>query len=258
MKSGCYPDTINPINLEALRAIGFRIGDNYKSHWPPTFQENSAFAQSQEIRFKWTLKQNAYWQTSVDRFFSTPWKDETKWNNEYSPRNGLIASLSATKAAAETLHWSDITFAMWEAITAYVQKDIKDLRFIASHSIKHPPTQNIINQLVQRKPGEVKIYGHGTDAFNALLGTPMGAGAVYLLMQHKRQLGHKVLIKATVFGKSQVQWVVNGPDVVFEVGYVDRGRVRESGNETAAVEEEGLASLCLSLSGLGNATIEQL
>lgn len=67
LQSGCYPDTINPIDLEGLRAIGFRIGDDERSRWPPNFQETSAFAAGQVTRFKWTARQKAYWRTSVDR-----------------------------------------------------------------------------------------------------------------------------------------------------------------------------------------------
>lgn len=67
MQSGCYPDTVNPIDLDALIAIGFRIGDDEKSRWPPTFEEASVFAPSQLFRFKWTARQKAYWRTSVDR-----------------------------------------------------------------------------------------------------------------------------------------------------------------------------------------------
>lgn len=67
MQSGCYPDTIDPIDLNGLIAIGFRIGDDEKSRWPPTFGEASAFSTSQLFRFKWTARQKAYWRTSVDR-----------------------------------------------------------------------------------------------------------------------------------------------------------------------------------------------
>lgn len=67
MQSGCYPDTVNPVDLDALIAIGFRIGDDDKSRWPPTFEDASAFAPSQLSRFKWTARQKAYWRTNVDR-----------------------------------------------------------------------------------------------------------------------------------------------------------------------------------------------
>lgn len=67
LESGCYPDAVNPIDLEALRAIGFHIGNDAKSHWPPVFQETSAFPPGEARRFSWTTAQQAYWRTSVDR-----------------------------------------------------------------------------------------------------------------------------------------------------------------------------------------------
>ncbi|KAI4101515.1 MAG: hypothetical protein LQ339_005012 [Xanthoria mediterranea] len=257
MQSGCYPDTINPIHLDGLIAIGFRIGDDEKSRWPPTFEEASAFAPSQLSRFKWTARQKAYWRTSVDRLYNTPWRDVTRYYNEYSPRNGLIAALAATKAAGETLYWSDIAFAMWEAVTSFAGRNIKDLRFIAQHAIQHALTQSIINRLVEGKPREVRIFVPGTEAFLALLGTPSGAGAVYLLMQHKRQLGHKTIVRATVFGKSQNQWAQHGPDVVFDV--LDMADAHMHGAASAnATFSDHLASFCLSLSNLHNGTAAQL
>ncbi|KAL8851601.1 MAG: hypothetical protein Q9198_011063, partial [Flavoplaca austrocitrina] len=148
LESGCYPDTVNPIDLEGLKAIGFHIGSDEKSYWPPKFQEKSAFSPGESHRFKWTTAQQAYWKTSVDRFYWVPWKDITRFNNEYSPRNGLITALSARRAAAETLHWSDITFAIWQAVTTFSGRNINDLRFIAHHAIQHPSTQLIINRLI--------------------------------------------------------------------------------------------------------------
>ncbi|KAI4271512.1 MAG: hypothetical protein LQ337_005956 [Flavoplaca oasis] len=247
LESGCYPDAVNPIDLEALRAIGFHIGNDAKSHWPPVFQETSAFPPGEARRFSWTTAQQAYWRTSVDRVYWVPWKDITRFHNEYSPRNGLIAALSARKAAAETLHWSDITFAMWQAVTTFTRRDIRNLRFIAHHAIHHAPTQTIIKRLIDGKIGESRTFGQRTEALFALLGTPGGAGTVYLLMQHKRQLGRKQIIRATVFGKVPSQWehFGYGPDVVFEV----RDKVDGAANVT------NLGRACGSL---GNETVSQL
>ncbi|KAI4251792.1 MAG: hypothetical protein L6R42_008231 [Xanthoria sp. 1 TBL-2021] len=257
LQSGCYPDTINPIDLEGLRAIGFRIGDDERSRWPPNFQETSAFAAGQVTRFKWTARQKAYWRTSVDRLYYTPWRDETRYYNEYSPRNGLIAALAAKKAPGETLYWSDIAFAMWEAVTSFAGKNVKDLRFIAQQAIQHVFTQTIINRLVEGKLGEVRTFERGTEAFLALLGTPSGAGAVYLLMQHKRQLGRKTIVRATVFGKAQAQWAQHGPDVVFEIRDVADARIHGAASANATFSEH-LASFCQSSSNLNNETASQL
>ncbi|KAL8963129.1 MAG: hypothetical protein Q9193_000564 [Seirophora villosa] len=219
LQSGCSPDAINPIDREGLRAIGFRIGTDEGSRWPPVFKERSIFTSTQMKWFRWSDGlAPAYWRTSVDRFYSTPWPDETKFYNEYSPRNGLIASLAATKSPAETLNWSDVTFAMWEAVASFTGRSPKELRFIAQHFVRHPFTLSIITRLVDGKPpGVIRLFGQETEAFFALLGTPFGAGAVYLLMQHKKQLGHKTFSRVTLFGKSPNQWSQYGPDIVFEI-----------------------------------------
>lgn len=175
----------------------------------------------------------------------------TSYYNEYSPRNGLIAALAATRAAGETLHWSDVAFAMWEAVTSFAGRNIQDLRFIAQHAIHHTLTQSIINRLVEGKSGEVRIFVPGTESFLALIGTPTGVGAVHLLMQHKRQLGHKTIVRATVFGKSQDRWAQYGLDVVFDV--LDMADA--SANTTSS---DHWASFCLSLSNLHNGTAAQL
>lgn len=141
----------------------------------------------------------------------------TKYFNEYSPQNGLIAALFIRKAAGETVYWSDVAFAMWEAVTSFSGTNIKNLRFIAQHAISNAFTQSIIQRLVEGEPGQVKMYGQDAEAFLALLGTPNGAGGVHLLMQHKRQLGFKTVAMATVFGKSPDAWFNEGPDVVFQL-----------------------------------------
>ncbi|KAL8820052.1 MAG: hypothetical protein Q9223_001658 [Gallowayella weberi] len=216
LQSGCEPDAVNPVDIDSLRAIGYSIGSDEKSQWPPNFEERSIFSSDQAQRFQWS-HMRGYWRTSVDRRYSPYWRDKTKYYNEYSPSNGLIAALAAFRAPHETLHWSDITFALWEATCAFARIRITNIRFIAAHSIQHDFTLSVINTLVENKPGEIRMWGAGTQSFSALLGTPTGARAVYLLMQHKRQLGFKTITKVTLFGKTQAQWLANGPDVVFEV-----------------------------------------
>lgn len=92
---------------------------------------------------------------------------------------------------------------MWEAVTAYTQRSIKDLRYIAHHGIDNPFTILIIDRAMDGRTGQhipVKRFGAGTDAFLALLGTPSGGRGIHLLMQHKRQLGKKTIAEAVVFG----------------------------------------------------------
>lgn len=84
-------------------------------------------------------------------------------------------------------------------------------------------------------------FERGTQGFKALLGTPNGAGAVFLLMQHKRWLGWKRVERVVVFPNGMVF-----PDLVFLVGEV-RGEVSEADNAGGVVtarEEGGLGDVC--------------
>ncbi|KAL8972227.1 MAG: hypothetical protein Q9197_002870 [Variospora fuerteventurae] len=257
LESGCYPDTINPIDREGLRAIGFRIGTNEQSQWPPIFQKRSVFTTGQMRQFNWAEKEPAYWKTSVERVYETSWTDMSRFNNEYSPLNGLITALEITKSPAETLQWSDIAFAMWEAVSSFSGQNPKDLRFIAQHSIRQPFTQSIIKQLFEVRAGEIRIFERDSDGLLALLGTPSGARAVYLLMQHKRQLGQKTIVRATVFGKTRSHWALHGPDVVFEVrDVVDAETSRAAPWD--ATSRERWAGLCQSLNRSESEPISQL
>ncbi|KAI4254856.1 MAG: hypothetical protein L6R35_007531, partial [Caloplaca aegaea] len=132
-----------------------------------------------------------------------------------------------------------------------------DLRFIAQHSIRHPFTQSIIKQLFEVRAGEIRIVERGSDALLALLGTPSGARAVYLLMQHKRQLGRKTIVKATVFGKTRSHWALHGPDVVFEVRDVVDSETKGAASSNATSRERWVG-LCQSLNRSESEPISQL
>ncbi|KAG7008310.1 hypothetical protein G7Y79_00006g019300 [Physcia stellaris] len=211
LQGGCYPDKVHPLNIDELWAIGFHNGGDKERRWPPTFTARSGFDPELVKFFKWTEKAGAFWSTDIWRTFFTPWKDMTKYHNTYSPLNGLIAALDIRTAAGETVTWADITFALWEAVTAYTKNNIKDLRYIADQGIEDLFTNLIIDRAMDGRSGQhvpLKRFGPGTEAFLALLGTPFGGHAGHLLMQHKRQLGLKTVSEAVVFGDQS-------PDLVF-------------------------------------------
>lgn len=67
LQSGCYPDKVNPLNLKALLAVGFHIGDEKERRWPPTFKARSGF-EAEVVKFlKWTEKDGAFWTAGVWR-----------------------------------------------------------------------------------------------------------------------------------------------------------------------------------------------
>lgn len=141
------------------------------------------------------------------------WQQFSRYYNMYSPRNRLIAAITTNRIATEPIHWSDATFAMWAAITSTVGSDIKGLRYIGRSSVNNHFSKSIINRAHPRKSKGVKRFEAGEEAFLALLGTPNGAGSVYLLMQHKRALGLKTIVDAFVFRDGPFEW----PHLIFEV-----------------------------------------
>ncbi|KAI4229106.1 MAG: hypothetical protein L6R40_008079 [Gallowayella cf. fulva] len=148
----------------------------------------------------------------------TPWSDASTFSLEVSPRNKILTALRPTiKSPVETVHWSDIAFAIWEATALTTHTPPQHLHFLAQQNNTNFLTHKVINRIVEGKPGEIKMFGQGTAIFHALLATDMGSRAVYFLMEHKRQLGHKTIAMVTVFGKTQAQWLQNGPDIVFEL-----------------------------------------
>ena len=93
-------------------------------------------------------------------------------------------------------------------------------------------------------------FGSGDDAFLALLGTLNGAGAVYMLMQHKLALGLKTI--------SRVMVVLTGsrwePFLIFEIidmsclgGSHGVPKITELNASNSSIAFEGLSSMCSSL-----------
>ncbi|KAL8950684.1 MAG: hypothetical protein Q9222_003294 [Ikaeria aurantiellina] len=251
LAKGCYPDTVDPITREDLVAIGYQIGNDDISRWPPTWGMPSTWDELAIKMFKWTVKQNGYWKTSINRVYFSPWHDPTTYGYEFSPRNGLLTSLDIKQAAAETVFWPDMTFAMWNAVTAVSGNNIKNLRFISHHGVGDAFTQSIINRIVEGKAGTFKVVGQRSQSLAALLGTPRGVDTAKFLMQHKRQLGVKSIMRAVVFGKTQSDWDRQGPDVVFEIheGSPQGTNDLASANATSGVDSTGLCRELANLSG---------
>ena len=165
-----------------------------------------------------------------------PFKDRTYYYNTYSPKNGLIATFEDknVRAAAETITWPDLTFAIWQAIAVYSKSNIKNVRYIGQQRIVDEFTMSIISRIVGPSISDAIIFQPNTESFLAFLGTPVGGATVYFLMQHKRALGRKRISKITLFPKTRNHWRQNPPDLVFEV--------------------RDMVSLGLEASAIGNAT----
>ena len=145
----------------------------------------------------------------------------TSYTIEYSPLNGMLSSISSWKAKAETVYWSDATFAMWQAVTSFTRTNIKNLRYIGRIGVENEFTNSIIRRALLLHSGNgqvtaIKTFAAGTPPFLALLGTPNGVGPAHLLMTHKQWLGHKSIAQVVLFEKSQEEYPAY-PDLFFVV-----------------------------------------
>lgn len=127
-------------------------------------------------------------------------RTRTEYDNIYSPSNGLIAAHYNYKGDNEPLFWSDVTFAIWTELSQSDGRSPKDLRYVARSNILNDFTSSIIYAAMTLVPKLTRVASFGPDdeAFMAVLGTPNGAGGVYLLMQHKHILGLKTISRVFV------------------------------------------------------------
>ncbi|KAL8705796.1 MAG: hypothetical protein Q9225_008006, partial [Loekoesia sp. 1 TL-2023] len=142
---------------------------------------------------------------------------ESGYDNQYSTKNGLINALILVRRDNEPLHWSDVTFAVWEALSASQSTNIQDLRWIVLTEVTNSIGRFIIEYAVP-DANKVTTFKPGTEAHRAILGSPNWAvGSVYLLMEHKKQLGHKTIGRIIVFSTALEEEEVEGPSMVFEI-----------------------------------------
>jgi hypothetical protein len=130
-----------------------------------------------------------------------------------------IADMGLDPARAPPLpklkNWSDVAFLQWMSCAA----SDSDLRFVLRANIHNDDTLAIMSHLIGEDSGTKLLIGSPlsdesrqarphwpgmvfdmeSEAAQALLGTPNGSGVGWLLAQRKRELGHKVVGKVTLF-----------------------------------------------------------
>jgi hypothetical protein len=96
--------------------------------------------------------------------------------------------------------WSDVAFLQWKRYAPVVS----DLQYVLRHKVMNETTESVM-QSINAANGSTTLAWPGAsyDATSfegqALLGTPNGSGVAYMLIQHKCELGHKVVDKIIVF-----------------------------------------------------------
>ncbi|KAI4621131.1 uncharacterized protein J4E87_006759 [Alternaria ethzedia] len=109
------------------------------------------------------------------------------WNVAQAPKDQLPALASS----------SDIAWGLWERMSA---GNLANINYIFSHRITNEETRAIIARALEGRevrpwPGEMFEAGMATEYW-ALLGSPNGIAAGYLLGQHKPQFGHNRYVSA--------------------------------------------------------------
>lgn len=66
MESGCFPDIKDPITLPQLEALGFQIGHDASSKWPPKFGVLRVFNDLVMEKMGWSEGMD-YWTTDCQR-----------------------------------------------------------------------------------------------------------------------------------------------------------------------------------------------
>ncbi|KAM0718204.1 hypothetical protein Q7P37_006536 [Cladosporium fusiforme] len=155
--------------------------------------------------------------------------------NNWSPR------LSDTDTFPKLERMSDVLFLEYQRLMEGWQRPLTELRGLARYGIVNRDTKLLAAQALGYDPGERvtnwprwpgRDFDPSTDEYCALIASPNGRAAVWLLANHKEQLGHKIIEKVRVYGE--------GSDLHMTFTFVDRPPSGESDEDLSG--QEGLAS----------------
>ena len=112
--------------------------------------------------------------------------------------------------------WSDISYLQWSHLPSPAP-----INYIIKSPCENSDTQAIVARALKNTGGTLETWPGTTfsmtsDEGKAILGSPNGFGAGYLLVQHKSQLGNRVVEKVQVWmddGKKQPR----PPSILFYV-----------------------------------------
>jgi hypothetical protein len=118
-------------------------------------------------------------------------------------------------------HWSDIAFLQYLSSCSEQTTVPMTLRYIFRATIQNVPTYSILNNILvnhglktyETWPG--LTFDVGSEEGRAILGTPHGSGVVWLLVQHKPQLGNKRIDRITMFYAENEGDLYRWPSLLF-------------------------------------------
>jgi hypothetical protein len=133
-------------------------------------------------------------------------------------------------------NWSDVAYLQWKSLAA----ENSDLKCVLRYNITNHATCTIVKLInagndIVAKPWPGITYNTTSQEGQALLATPNGSSVAYMLVQHKKQLGHKIVDKVTVFAHNwELMLLFHIVDVVTDE--------TATTDETAATEKTAITS----------------
>lgn len=142
-------------------------------------------------------------------------------DNSRSPTDSSAKVAGQTKEITPLKQWSDVAFLEWYEQAADAK--VKDLKYIVRALITNSQTRTRIKEALQKdKKDKTPLFANRakfastTDQFAALLGSPNGSGAGFLVSTHKAQLGHKTISEVEVWAEKE--WDLSGDINASDIG----------------------------------------
>lgn len=158
--------------------------------------------------------------------------------NAIAPIDPLIPDLGPDQQIPDPLplrRLSDWLFIVWSDICAYDATCIQSLRRVVHAYIWNESTMDVAKRAVSSRfpPGTTNLLrirpgvffkeptanGVAKDNFDAVMGSPNGVGVAFLLGQHTRVFGNKVVDGFTIFGDGVTAWPSIGWRITPFTGY---------------------------------------
>lgn len=147
-------------------------------------------------------------------------------------------------------HKSDANFLEWQRACEKTNTNLKTLKHIFLSVITTDATQQIVDKIYAEKTGfasrgwaDFPVWNQrmtvepDSDEFLALLASVQVKGIVWMLLQHREQLGQKTITKMSVFkdevtGEPGYDALHRGPCLYIELGDVQSGAGKPAAGKT--------------------------
>jgi hypothetical protein len=135
---------------------------------------------------------------------------------KYGPRYEGRSKVPPVTVLPKLGRWSDVAFLQWKEQARLRNKDVSNLRYIFSSDVSNTESHGILARALQSNPESLsapswapnednceemywedrKVFTMDNARGKALLASPNGLGAAYMLIQHKSTFGEKTTIES--------------------------------------------------------------